>query len=112
MNYLGIATGRAKQGCVSKTGKLGYRAIGLGVRTPARFEVFRQQCRTIHEIKRNAIDVVFDVGANVGFYAKHLRTLGFRGTIVRAGSRHICPIGDDGEGRPQLADVIVRREGA
>lgn len=67
---------------MSLTGKLGYRAIGLGVRTPARFEVFRQQCRTIDEIKRLAIDVVFDVGANEGFYAKHLRMLGFRGTIL------------------------------
>ena len=67
---------------MSLTGKLGYRAIALGVRPPERLEVFRQQCRTIEEIKRSAIDVVFDVGANEGFYAKHLRTLGFAGTIL------------------------------
>jgi FkbM family methyltransferase len=33
-------------------------------------------------LRRFGIDLVFDVGANVGAYAKHLRYLGYRGRIV------------------------------
>lgn len=64
--------------------RLGYKAIAMGARLPRvkRLNVVAQQCRTIDELKRCDIDVVLDVGANRGFYAKHLRLLGFAGEIL------------------------------
>lgn len=62
---------------------LGYKAIAKGLRLPrsSRIAQFEQQSRTIDEIKRQQIDLVLDVGANRGFYAKHLRMLGYTGDI-------------------------------
>lgn len=64
--------------------RLGYQAIAKGVRLPRskRIDAFDQQGRTIDEIKRCGIDVVFDVGANRGYYAKHLRMAGYAGRIL------------------------------
>jgi len=59
-------------------------AIAMGLRLPKiqRLQVVDQQCRTIDAMKRYAINIVFDVGANRGFYAKHLRMLGYDGRIL------------------------------
>ncbi|UAK23023.1 FkbM family methyltransferase [Sphingomonas nostoxanthinifaciens] len=64
--------------------RAGYMALAMGARLPRsrRLQDVHQQSRTIDEIKRHGIDVVLDVGANRGFYARHLRMLGYRGTIL------------------------------
>lgn len=56
----------------------------MGLRLPEspRLRDIDQQCRTIDEIRRRNIDVVLDVGANKGFYSKHLRLIGFTGEIL------------------------------
>lgn len=62
---------------------LGYKAIAKGLRLPRskRLVDIDQQCRTIDEIKRHRVDLVLDVGANRGFYARHLRLMGYAGDI-------------------------------
>lgn len=42
----------------------------------------RDQNRLAHTLTHHAIDLVFDVGANVGQYASKLRHIGFTGQIV------------------------------
>ena len=54
----------------------------------AGFEVERYRpisspvARRMHLLERNRIDLIFDVGANVGQYAASLRECGYRGRIV------------------------------
>lgn len=62
---------------------MGYRMIASGLRLPRtkRIMEFEKQSRTIDEIKRHGIDLVLDVGANRGFYARHLRMMGYTGDI-------------------------------
>jgi FkbM family methyltransferase len=62
---------------------LGYKALDKGLRLPRskRLVDIDQQCRTIHEIKRHGVDLVLEVGANRGFYARHLRLMGYAGDI-------------------------------
>lgn len=55
---------------------------GFRFRVPNRVRVFEQHCRTIEEIQRRNVNLVLDVGANVGFYSQHLRQLGYRGLIM------------------------------
>jgi FkbM family methyltransferase len=64
--------------------RTGYRAISAGLRLPdwKRARDFRQQSRTIDEIKRRGINIVVDAGANKGFYSKHLRMMGYSGQIL------------------------------
>jgi FkbM family methyltransferase len=64
--------------------RLAYKAIAAGVRLPRvqRLYDFDQQSRTLDAMRRCGIDVVLDVGANRGFYAKHLRMMGFTGRIL------------------------------
>lgn len=64
--------------------RLGYKALASGIRVPriSRLQQFNQQSRTIEEIQRLNVNLVLDVGANKGFYSKHLRMLGFAGEIL------------------------------
>jgi FkbM family methyltransferase len=57
-------------------------ARGLCFRVPDRLRTFEQHCRTIEEIERRGVNVVLDVGANVGFYSQHLRQSGYKGRIL------------------------------
>jgi FkbM family methyltransferase len=68
----------------SITTKLAMKAISGGLRLPrtAKFEAAHQHGRTLDEIKRLEINVVLDVGANRGHYARHLRMLGYDGHIL------------------------------
>jgi FkbM family methyltransferase len=61
-----------------------FAGIRRGLRLPPTYQLnaFRQHSRTIDEIRSRDINVVFDVGANRGFYAKHLRDLGFDGYLL------------------------------
>lgn len=63
--------------------KMAYWTLANGLRLPrsGRLMEFEKQGRTIDEMSRHRIDLVLDVGANRGFYAKHLRMLGYAGEI-------------------------------
>lgn len=56
------------------------RALGVDIRAyrPARSEA----ARLARMLSRHKIDTVLDVGANTGQYARHLRSIGYRGRIV------------------------------
>jgi FkbM family methyltransferase len=64
--------------------RLGYRAIAAGVRLPQPKLVadFNQWCHLIDLIGRLEINVVLDVGANRGFFSKHLRMSGYGGRLI------------------------------
>lgn len=63
---------------------LGYRAIAAGLRVPdiGALRALRQQARTMDLIRALDINIVLDVGANRGFWSRHLRQSGYRGHIV------------------------------
>jgi FkbM family methyltransferase len=52
-----------------------FRAVGFDVRRPAPFQLLKS-------LNRFDVDLVFDVGANVGQFASELRSFGFEGEIV------------------------------
>ena len=62
---------------------LGYKVIVSGVRLPRSKLVaeFNQWGHLIDLIRRLEINVFFDVGANRGFFSKHLRMSGYRGHL-------------------------------
>jgi FkbM family methyltransferase len=64
--------------------KLGYMAIARGVRLPQSKLVadFNQWCHLIDLIRRLNINVFLDVGANRGFFSKHLRMSGYSGRLI------------------------------
>jgi FkbM family methyltransferase len=62
----------------------GYGAVARGMRMP-RAKVFadlRQWGRLMDLIKALEINVFLDVGANKGFFSKHLRMSGYRGRLL------------------------------
>jgi FkbM family methyltransferase len=64
--------------------RLGYQAIATGVRLP-QFKLvadFNQWCHLIDLIHRLDINVFLDVGANRGFFSKHLRMSGYAGRLI------------------------------
>ena len=63
---------------------LARRALAAGLRLPdlASTRAFRQQARTIDLIRALDINIVLDVGANRGFWSRHLRQSGYSGHIV------------------------------
>lgn len=63
--------------------KLGFAAIARGFtfRAPKQLRAFYQHARTLEEIRKRDINLVFDVGANRGFYSEHLRMGGYKGHI-------------------------------
>jgi len=63
---------------------MGYKALALGARWPRNKHVtiLDQQGRTMDAIRERRVDVVLDVGANRGFWSKHLRMLGYKGLIL------------------------------
>jgi FkbM family methyltransferase len=71
---------------------LGYKAIANGIRFPS-FEMaqaFRQWSRLIDLTHQLGINVFLDVGANRGFFSKHLRMSGYRGYLFS-----FEPVADD-----------------
>lgn len=56
------------------------RAFGVDIRAyrPARSEA----ARLARMLERHRIDTVLDVGANTGQFARHLRSIGYRGRII------------------------------
>lgn len=60
---------------------VGYKAIASGIRLPATADNFNQWARLIDLIRRLKINVFLDVGANRGFFSKHLRMSGYRGRL-------------------------------
>jgi FkbM family methyltransferase len=63
---------------------LGYKAIASGVRLPRSKLVadFDQWSHLINLIRRLDINVFLDVGANRGFFSKHLRMSGYSGCLI------------------------------
>lgn len=63
---------------------LGYRAVAAGLRLPdiGAIRSFNQQARSMDLIRRLDINIVLDVGANRGFWSRHLRLSGYGGHIV------------------------------
>lgn len=63
--------------------RLGYKVISIGFRLPSSswLSRFDQQSRLADLLKRLNINIFLDVGANKGFFSKHLRMLGFEGHI-------------------------------
>jgi len=68
----------------SLASRAAFRAIKAGYRLPRFYALneFRQHTRTIDELRKHQINLVFDVGANRGFYSQHLRASGYEGYIV------------------------------
>jgi len=64
---------------VKEVGKRGARAAGFDVRRRGPYDL---DARRIQLAVRHAVDVVFDVGANQGQWARALRAAGYEGTIV------------------------------
>lgn len=62
---------------------LGYKAAALGVRLPQSKNIsdFNQWGHLIDTIRRLDINVFLDVGANRGFFSKHLRMAGYSGHL-------------------------------
>jgi len=63
---------------------LGFFAIARGIRmhTPRMAYDFYQWGRLIDLIRRLDINVFLDVGANRGFFSKHLRMSGYKGRLI------------------------------
>jgi FkbM family methyltransferase len=63
---------------------LGYAAIASGVRLPPsrRVSDFHQWGALIDLIGRLNVNVFLDVGANRGFFSKHLRMAGYKGRLI------------------------------
>jgi FkbM family methyltransferase len=63
---------------------LAYRGIASGVRLPdaPMVQAFKQWSRLIDLTRRLDINVFLDVGANRGFFSKHLRMSGYRGRLL------------------------------
>ncbi len=61
----------------------GYSAIARGVRVPnsQRVADYIQQSRLIDLLDRLDINLFLDVGANRGFFSKHLRQAGYKGVL-------------------------------
>jgi FkbM family methyltransferase len=64
--------------------RLGYKAIANGVRLPTVKIVndFHQWARLMDLTRRLSINVFLDVGANRGFFSKHLRMAGYTGRLI------------------------------
>lgn len=60
---------------------LGFKALASGVRVPAVVETFNQWGRLVDLIRRLGINVFLDIGANRGFFSKHLRMSGYQGHL-------------------------------
>src|SRR6266571_2703573 len=60
-----------------------YKAIAKGLRlpTPKLVRDFQQWGNLVDLVKKLEINIFLDVGANRGFFSKHLRMSGFRGHI-------------------------------
>jgi FkbM family methyltransferase len=63
---------------------LAYRGIAFGVRVPhsKSIDAFTQWSRLAELTRRLNINVFLDVGANRGFFSKHLRMSGYRGRLI------------------------------
>jgi FkbM family methyltransferase len=64
--------------------RLGYKAIATGVRLPQSKLAadFKQWCHLVDLVHRLNVNVFLDVGANRGFFSKHLRMSGYRGRLI------------------------------
>jgi FkbM family methyltransferase len=64
--------------------RIGYAALGAGLRVPEISLVrrFSEQGHTIDLLNKLRINYVLDVGANKGWFAKHLRMMGYKGQIL------------------------------
>ena len=79
--------------------RLGFTAIASGVRlAPAKvLRDFNQWSTLVGLIKRLEINIFLDVGANRGFFSKHLRSSGYNGRLISfepipEDSRHITKL--------------------
>jgi len=60
---------------------LGYKAVASGIRIPKVVSDFDQWGRLIDLTRRLGINIFLDVGANRGFFSKHLRMSGYQGHL-------------------------------
>ena len=61
---------------------LGYAAIARGLRLPKRLSELQQWGGLMDLIERQNINVFLDVGANRGYFSKHLRMAGYKGRLI------------------------------
>jgi FkbM family methyltransferase len=85
-----IASWRLPVGGIGNVGRwwgmisdLAFRSIAYVLRLPSsrKLAVFDQLAKTVELLARLKINVILDVGANRGFYAKHLRDAGYDGHL-------------------------------